>query len=59
MKFEGTVSFLVPDGQYITVEANDIDDAEFQMLERVKEDVPDAQQVFVEMIKEIDLKEIK
>lgn len=51
--FEGDISYMVPDGYFTTVEANDIDDAEFVMTEELRENYPEATMVVVDNIKEI------
>mgnify|MGYP001601313534 CR=1 FL=1 len=39
--YSADVSFKTPDGQHYQVDADDVEDAEFQMLDLAKEDFPD------------------
>lgn len=52
--YEGNVTFLIPDGFYTTVDADDIDDAEFRMIEQAKDYDADASQIIVENLRKVD-----
>lgn len=52
--YEGNVTFLIPDGFYTTVDADDIDEAEFRMIEQAKDYDVSASNIIVEDLRKID-----
>lgn len=52
--YEGNVTFLIPDGFYTTVDADDIDEAEFRMIEQAKDYDVDASNIIVEDLRKVD-----
>lgn len=52
--YKGEVSFKVIDGQHVQVDADGVEDAEFQMLELAKDDFPDAVEFSVENIEKVN-----
>lgn len=53
-KYEGTATFKIIDGMYLTTDADDAMQAEFDMIEMVRESEPDATDIEIEGVKEID-----
>lgn len=51
--YTGDVTFKCPDGQHYQVDADDIEDAEFQMLDLAKEDFPDGSDFSVNNIAKV------
>jgi len=52
MIYEAEVSYMIPEGGFYTVDATDKEDAEFKIIEMVKEDSPEAAMIVVDNVKE-------
>lgn len=53
-KFETTATFKIVDGMYLTTEADDIAQAEYDFMEMVKDAEPEAMDIQLENITEIE-----
>lgn len=51
--YHGDVTFKTPDGQHYQVDADDLEDAEFQILDLAKEDFPDSSEFSVNNIEKV------
>jgi hypothetical protein len=51
--YHGDVTFKNPDGQHYQVDADSLEDAEYQMLDLAKEDFPDGVEFSVNNIEKV------
>lgn len=51
--YHADVTFKISDGQHYQVDAEDVEDAEFQMLDLAKEDFPDGTEFSVNNIEKV------
>lgn len=51
--YEADISFMYPEGMYRTVDALDAEDAEFKIIEDLKEEYPDATMIVVDNIRKV------